>query len=435
LRPDPVVHLFYPSVVLRDVEGLQAAAIACAEAALWSLSDTEIVDSLTAVHHADQALRAAKAHLIGQVTTRDIPAQQASTSTASWLRWQLHVSIQEAHRLVTLSTALNTRPDLDHALTAGRINHEQALTVAKTLDDLTGEVTDTTIALAEAHLIGDAATLDPHQLRQAGSRILTHVAPEVAERAELAALQRADARAYRNRHLSLSPIGDGGFRLHGTFDAEAAAIIRAALDPLCSPRTSHGPVNASPGSANDSAAASPMTTASPTTAASPMGADPDDARTADNRSAGQRRADALVDICRLALRTSELPSNGGEPPQVNVLIPYDMLLRDVGQATTDTGEQLTPAQMRQTACDARILPVILGGAGQVLDVGQSRRLFTAALRRALVARDRGCAFPACDRPARWCEGHHIRAWADGGPTSLTNGVLLGIMRPPSQDRA
>jgi hypothetical protein len=160
------------------------------------------------------------------------------------------------------------------------------------------------------------------------------------------------------------------------------------------------------------------------TAASPMGADPDDAATADKRTAGQRRADALVDICRLALRTSELPSNGGEPPQVNLLIPFDMLLRDIGQASTDTGERLTPAQMRQTACDARILPVILGGAGQVLDVGQSRRLFTGALRRALVARDRGCAFPACDRPARWCDGHHIHAWADGGPTSLTNAVLL-----------
>jgi HNH endonuclease len=66
----------------------------------------------------------------------------------------------------------------------------------------------------------------------------------------------------------------------------------------------------------------------------------------------------------------------------------------------------------------------LGGDGQVLDVGQARRLFTGALRRALVARDGGCDFPGCDRPARWCHGHHVKAWTAGGATALDNGVLL-----------
>jgi hypothetical protein len=59
-----------------------------------------------------------------------------------------------------------------------------------------------------------------------------------------------------------------------------------------------------------------------------------------------------------------------------------------------------------------------------LDVGRSRRLITGSLRRALVARDRGCAFPGCDRPARWTEGHHIVSWQSGGVTSLANSVLL-----------
>jgi hypothetical protein len=76
------------------------------------------------------------------------------------------------------------------------------------------------------------------------------------------------------------------------------------------------------------------------------------------------------------------------------------------------------------ACDAGILPAVLGGAGQVLDLGRERRLFTGAVRRAVVLRDRGCAFPACDRPARWSEVHHIEHWVDGGATSLGNAVLL-----------
>ncbi|HEX8627445.1 MAG TPA: HNH endonuclease, partial [Catenuloplanes sp.] len=90
----------------------------------------------------------------------------------------------------------------------------------------------------------------------------------------------------------------------------------------------------------------------------------------------------------------------------------------------DTGDLLTPTQVRRMACDAQILPAVLGGQGQVLDVGQTRRLFTGPLRRALVLRDRGCAFPGCDRPPRWCDGHHIDSWVDGGPTSLSNAVLL-----------
>ncbi|MGH3728619.1 MAG: HNH endonuclease signature motif containing protein [Micromonosporaceae bacterium] len=67
---------------------------------------------------------------------------------------------------------------------------------------------------------------------------------------------------------------------------------------------------------------------------------------------------------------------------------------------------------------------MLGSDSIPLDVGRTIRLFTRAQRRALILRDRGCAFPGCDRPAHWCEAHHIRHWVDGGATDLHNGVLL-----------
>jgi hypothetical protein len=76
------------------------------------------------------------------------------------------------------------------------------------------------------------------------------------------------------------------------------------------------------------------------------------------------------------------------------------------------------------ACDANIIPIVLGSTGQVLDVGRSQRLFTGPLRRALTVRDGGCAFPGCDRRPKWCEGHHITHWTNGGPTNLHNSVLL-----------
>ena len=76
------------------------------------------------------------------------------------------------------------------------------------------------------------------------------------------------------------------------------------------------------------------------------------------------------------------------------------------------------------ACQAGLIPVVLGGAGQVLDLGRERRLFAGPLRRAIIARDGGCAFPGYDRPPRWRQAHHIHPWIDGGSTSLNNAALL-----------
>jgi len=80
--------------------------------------------------------------------------------------------------------------------------------------------------------------------------------------------------------------------------------------------------------------------------------------------------------------------------------------------------------VRRIACDAAIIPAVLTSRSEVLDLGHTIRLFNAPQRRALELRDRGCAFPHCDRPPRWCEAHHMRSWLDGGDTDLDNGVLL-----------
>ena len=96
----------------------------------------------------------------------------------------------------------------------------------------------------------------------------------------------------------------------------------------------------------------------------------------------------------------------------------------LGVGRLDSGELLSPSAVRRMACDARILPAVMGGDGQVLDLGRSRRLFTGPIRRALVLRDGGCAFPSCDRPPAWCEAHHVLSWLLGGATTVDNGVLV-----------
>jgi hypothetical protein len=129
-------------------------------------------------------------------------------------------------------------------------------------------------------------------------------------------------------------------------------------------------------------------------------------------------------MCRRTLAAGTLPTTGGDRPQVVVTVPLAVLRDGVGSATLDDGTVISAGAARRLACDAAVIPAVLGGRSEVLDVGRARRLFTGPLRRALVLRDRGCAFPGCDRPASWCEAHHLRPWAAGGGTSLDNGVLL-----------
>ena len=93
-------------------------------------------------------------------------------------------------------------------------------------------------------------------------------------------------------------------------------------------------------------------------------------------------------------------------------------------AVLETGVPISAGWARELACDATIIPIVLGANSEPLDVGRATRLIPPALRRALIARDKGCAFPGCRRPPRWCDAHHIKHWADGGATCLENLVLL-----------
>ena len=92
--------------------------------------------------------------------------------------------------------------------------------------------------------------------------------------------------------------------------------------------------------------------------------------------------------------------------------------------TTADGTLLTPATARRIACDAGIIPVLLGSDGEVLDLGRTARLFSPAQARAVLLRDRQCSFPGCDIPGFWTQLHHVRHWVDGGATDLSNAALL-----------
>ncbi|MEO3772804.1 DUF222 domain-containing protein [Micromonospora sp. B9E7] len=360
------------------------AVAACVDAAAWALPEHELIAALDAAHRLQQRLAAVTLTLVREIDGRGTARAQGASTTAVWLRERLHLTIPAARRLVDLATALDTgNPGVRQALADADITLDQARVIADTVTTVQESAGTEAADKAVGVLVDWAAQFDPSLLRRLGTRILDHVAPDLADAAAAAALAAEAARATRDRHVTISEQTDGRLRLSGTLDAEAAALLRAAIDPLSAP------------------------------------AGPDD-----TRCAGQRRHDALADVCRLALRTGDLPDSGGDPAQIVVTTNYDGLTRQLGNGALDIGLHLTPDTVRRLACDATILPAVLGGTGQVLDVGRQRRLITGPLRRALVLRDRGCAFPGCDRPPRWCAAHHIHHWADGGTTSLDNAVLL-----------
>jgi Domain of unknown function (DUF222)/HNH endonuclease len=111
-------------------------------------------------------------------------------------------------------------------------------------------------------------------------------------------------------------------------------------------------------------------------------------------------------------------------PHVNVLIPLEDLQTRARAACLDFGGPVSPEALRMLCCDAAVVPVVMNGQGQPLDVGRATRTIPDGLRRAVAARDKGCAHPGCDRPQSWTEIHHIIPWECGGETKLSNLVMV-----------
>jgi hypothetical protein len=144
----------------------------------------------------------------------------------------------------------------------------------------------------------------------------------------------------------------------------------------------------------------------------------------DPRPRKQRLGDAMSDVIDAASNAAKLPTTAGERPHLAVYLDLNVLTDAVGTATLESGTPLCASATRRLACDADIIPIVLGEDSVPLDLGRAYRLVRTDQRQALVARDKGCAYPHCPAPASWCDAHHIIHWLHGGPTDLNNLVLL-----------
>jgi hypothetical protein len=140
------------------------------------------------------------------------------------------------------------------------------------------------------------------------------------------------------------------------------------------------------------------------------------------RHSCERRADALVGICRFYLANRDGLSYGRHGTRIAVLVNYDDFA-GAGPGRKSDGSPLSPEELQSASCDAVLHRLVYSGASTVLDFGRGTRTINSSLWAALVARDSHCRHPGCDRPAPWCQGHHVVHYSQGGHTRLDNLVL------------
>ncbi len=342
----------------------------------------------------------------------DIAVETGDRSTATWLANTTRQAHGTVRRDAALARALDERcTQTATAFAAGTLNLAQAREIVDALDALPKDLGDDLRVKAEAHLVEQGAEHGPRDLKVLGAKILDVIAPDIAEEAEYQRLLAAERRAEAATRLTMRPRGDGSTDLHARIPDHTAGRLSAYLNAFTAPRRRH-----LHGTDTDS---SGVSEASDEFADLPIA-----------RQRGIAFSALLENI-----PTSGLPRHGGVATTLTVTIDYQTLVRDLhaagpvagpvaGLATTSTGQTITAGQARRLACQAGILPVVLGANSEILDLGRTRRLVSDPIRKALNLRDKTCTAVGCTMPAEFCEAHHTVPWSRGGTTSLNETQLL-----------
>jgi len=273
-------------------------------------------------------------------------------------------------------------PVVAEAALAGDLSVDAAGLITAGLETIADRVPSDRLHDLERRLVDKAKSLAAHEVRR---MVVTAVA-----RADVRGHEERERRQRADRYLAWKEDHTGMVTFTGKLDAVTAAPIRTVIEQM----VTHG-----------------------------FRARRDqDPLERDQRSVGQMRADALFELCRHALGCKETDRSG-----IRTTIVVRMNRRDLdtgrGVGRIDGTEQpVSVGQLRRIAGDAGIIPEVLGGDSEVLDLGRKVRMFTRVQRLALVERDGGCA--KCHAPPEHCEAHHIRWWQKGGGTDLSNGVML-----------
>lgn len=365
------------------------------------LSGRTTAAALGQLERALARLQSMRLALVAAADRTNLAAESGMSGTGAWLSAQTRSAGAVAAADVRLATALEEGlPVTRQALAAGDLSTQHASVIAATADRLPADLSARERRAIEATLVAQAKHVDPGALRKAARRALSAAERSSAEvdAHEDATLRSEEDRAWDKARLSLHDNRDGTTSGHFTVPTMAAAILRKTVQQLASPRRFA-----------ERAAARGATTAS---------AQLEAFREVDW---SQRYGQAFVELLE-HLPTDRL--SGKVAATVVVTVAHDQLKNQLGAAHLDTGDDLSVSQVRRLACNAGVLPAVMGGASLPLDLGRTNRFFTEAQRGALATLYDTCAAAECDRPYAWSELHHHDPWAQGGGTDLHLAVPL-----------
>ena len=372
---------------LKDVAGVEPAFMTTTDKAEAFVRLTRLGDQV-------ESLR-----LRVMAASDDVAAEHGARNVASWLAPRTTVDYGPAAAAEHLATALDSRwHRVGAALAEGRVSVAAARVVVRALDELPAEVEPELRERAEAHLVGEAEHYTPTQLRRLGNKVLEVIAPDTYDDHERQRLEAAMRRAEATTRLTLHQRGDGSVDLQARIPETTAARLRICLEAFTSPR--HDDTQGRP-----------------------------NASLLDPATGRRLPHDRVLGIafCSLleAVDPARLPAHGGTATQIVVTMPLAGLQAGTGVGLLPDGTPLPAGEVRRLACTAAIIPAVLGGACEVLDLGRTRRLFSPAQRKALALAHPQCQADGCSVPATWCEAHHDKdPWSCGGRTDLADGTLL-----------
>jgi hypothetical protein len=384
----------------RDVLKEACAALAGLQEVLHQAHGPELGALLTQVDRLVMAAELGRVRVTAEAMERGETGSRGTASTpAQWVRRHAP-STRAGGAAQVVSMALDLTKEQNApvllAVTEGRIPIRSAAAVVSEAERLRPLLAQGAEPAVLAGLITMAEDHGPRGARLVRPRLLAQYGLQDQLQLE------QDATA---QFVSLSQPrenGPGIFEYLLTLDTEGHTVLEAALGQLAAPQPGEGGP--------------------------------------DLRSSDRRRGDALVQIVRRAVAAGEsVPTT--TKAQLFVTMDYDRLaarLSDPGAGARDkpglaagtviggtqSGALLAPETVRRLACDATLIPLVLGTDREILDWGRAKRLFTAAQTKRLWLRDGGCTFPGCDAPAQWCDAHHLVHWADGGSSDLHNAALL-----------
>jgi hypothetical protein len=378
---------------------LMPVAEALATRPLADLPDALIEEEFVAAHRVRELLDMGTLRLLSEIDRRGTYERDGHLSAAGWLVAKFKMAWGAARDMLRVARALAEMPETRRAVEAGDVSMSGARLLARARD------ADADAFERSETMLVDAARI--HSITDLGK-----VTAYWRRTVETERLERGEDTLRARRRLHASVLLDGMVRLDGDLDPESGETFLTALGALMDSETRSRP--------------------------------PTGAGDGDDRTAAQRRADALAEISRQWLDRADRPIVAGERPHVTVTVDVDELksssfaaqgrrsgASEVGavgsSARTCELDHVGPVHAevaRRLACDASVMRIVMAGCSEPLDVGRRTSVVPPSIRRAVIVRDRMCRFPGCERPQTWCEAHHVVHWADGGSTALSNLILL-----------